>query len=64
MTLRDVLFRSKNVPWSALQVLIGEITYGGRVTDQWDLRCLLSLLNRFYTPELLQSGFTLFQSEV
>ncbi|XP_057306686.1 dynein axonemal heavy chain 6-like [Hydractinia symbiolongicarpus] len=63
MTLRDVLFRSKNIPWSALQVLIGEITYGGRVTDKWDLRCLLSLLKRFYTPELLQSGFTLFQSE-
>ena len=46
-----------DVPWKALAYLTGDITYGGRVTDDWDRRCLHSLLNRFYSPDALQSGY-------
>lgn len=31
----------------------GEITYGGRVTDYWDLRCLKTILKIFFSPETL-----------
>lgn len=48
---------SEAVPWKALQYLTGDITYGGRVTDDWDRRCLHSLLSRFYSPAALEPGY-------
>jgi hypothetical protein len=38
--------------------LIGEVIYGGRVTDEWDMRCLGALLKRFFCPEALTSEYT------
>lgn len=43
------------VPWKALHYLTGDITYGGRVTDDWDRRCLHALLSGFYSSHALQS---------
>lgn len=36
---------------------LGEITYGGRVTDFWDQRCLRTILRRFFSPATLDSGY-------
>ena len=44
---------------SGLQVLkytAGQINYGGRVTDDWDRRCLLNVLEDFYCPAVLSPG--------
>lgn len=38
--------------------LKGEITYGGRVTDYWDLRCLKTILEGFFSPRILGAGYT------
>lgn len=35
------------IPWDALHFLTGEIYYGGRVTDEFDRRCLMANLHRF-----------------
>lgn len=35
----------------------GHINYGGRVTDDWDRRCLLTLLADYYSPAVLSDRY-------
>ncbi|KAG7486149.1 dynein heavy chain 6, axonemal [Solea senegalensis] len=45
------------IPWDALTYITGEITYGGRVTDAWDQRCLRTILKGFFSPKTLEHGY-------
>ncbi|KAM9856968.1 dynein axonemal heavy chain 1 [Aulostomus maculatus] len=51
--LRMFLDEYRNIPYKVLKYTAGEINYGGRVTDDWDRRCLLSVLEDFYCPAVL-----------
>jgi dynein heavy chain len=55
--LRMFLNEQANIPWDALRFLTGEIIYGGRVTDDWDRRCMMSILCRFYSEQILGEGY-------
>uniref|UniRef100_A0AAY4DWD2 AAA+ ATPase domain-containing protein n=1 Tax=Denticeps clupeoides TaxID=299321 RepID=A0AAY4DWD2_9TELE len=44
--------------------LSGEITYGGRVTDAWDQRCLNTVLRRFFSPHTLNEGYAYSKSGI
>ena len=37
--------------------MTGEINYGGRVTDSWDIRCLNYILLSFLKPEILKDNY-------
>ena len=53
------------VPFDAITYLTGECNYGGRVTDDWDRRCLLTMLADFYNPDVLeQQRYRFTQSEL
>eukprot|EP00002_Diphylleia_rotans_P012132 TRINITY_DN2375_c0_g1_i1.p1 TRINITY_DN2375_c0_g1~~TRINITY_DN2375_c0_g1_i1.p1 ORF type:complete len:4335 (+),score=913.34 TRINITY_DN2375_c0_g1_i1:198-13202(+) len=43
--------------YEALRYVIGEINYGGRVTDQWDRRCLNALLSEYMTRQVLEDDY-------
>ncbi|KAJ3101998.1 Dynein heavy chain 6, axonemal [Phlyctochytrium planicorne] len=55
--LKNTLHESKTVPWDALLYLTGDITFGGRVTDDWDRRALQSILARFYSFQILDDSY-------
>eukprot|EP01029_Cantina_marsupialis_P005823 TRINITY_DN1630_c1_g5_i3.p1 TRINITY_DN1630_c1_g5~~TRINITY_DN1630_c1_g5_i3.p1 ORF type:complete len:1943 (+),score=485.57 TRINITY_DN1630_c1_g5_i3:173-6001(+) len=62
--LKMFLEEQDHVPWDALRFVTGEINYGGRVTDDWDRRCLRSVLNHICTPSLFEEDYKFSQSGV
>ena len=56
MQLRMYLEEQPTVPFETLNAVVGDITYGGRVTDKWDKRTNLSVLRRFFAPPILEDG--------
>lgn len=50
-----------------LQVLLytaGHINYGGRVTDDWDRRCLMNILGDFYNIKVISNYFVYSESGI
>lgn len=52
------------IPWDALEYITGEITYGGRVTDYWDLRCLKTILRGFFSAPTIAPEYSYSRSGV
>ena len=48
---------NENIPWEAMLYMTGHINYGGRVTDDWDRVCLLSILKKYYSFDALQDDY-------
>jgi dynein heavy chain len=55
--LRRFLQEQEIFPWDALNYVTGQINYGGRVTDDWDRRCLMSILSIYLVPEILSDDY-------
>jgi len=56
------LEEQEDIPWDALLYVTGHINYGGRVTDDWDRVCLIAILKKYYTNDILEDGYMLSQS--
>lgn len=62
--LKLFLDEQEEVPWEALMFMIGSINYGGRVTDYKDLRCLITILNKYCTDEIKEDEYKFSESEI
>ncbi|KAJ3342024.1 Dynein heavy chain 7, axonemal [Gonapodya sp. JEL0774] len=60
--LQKFLNEYDEVPFKAITYLAGECNYGGRVTDDRDRRCLMSLLSLFYKPDVVEMDSYKFSS--
>lgn len=47
------------VPYDDLRYLVGEIMYGGHITDDWDRRLCKTYLEEFIKPEMLEGELCL-----
>ncbi|XP_043065698.2 dynein axonemal heavy chain 6 [Drosophila bipectinata] len=48
---------AEDIPWEAILYINGEITWGGRVTDYWDLRCLRTILMIFSSKRIIHPEY-------
>merc|ERR1719235_297696 len=46
------------VPWVTLNYIIAEVNYGGRVTDDKDVRLIAAILQRYFNENVLEDGYT------
>jgi dynein heavy chain len=60
----DELRPEDKIPYSALAYLVGECNYGGRVTDDKDRRCIMNILDDFYTPSIIDDNYKFSSSGV
>ncbi|XP_014742318.1 PREDICTED: dynein heavy chain 9, axonemal [Sturnus vulgaris] len=57
--LHNYLQASSKVPYDDLRYLVGEIMYGGHITDDWDRRLCRTYLEEFIKPEMLEGELCL-----
>ncbi|NWT02283.1 DYH9 protein, partial [Mionectes macconnelli] len=57
--LHNYLQASSKVPYDDLRYLVGEIMYGGHITDDWDRRLCKTYLEEFIRPEMLEGELLL-----
>ncbi|XP_060531522.1 dynein axonemal heavy chain 12 [Cylas formicarius] len=49
----QIFINESDEPFEALTYLIGECNYGGRVTDDWDRRLIVTILSNFLNPYIV-----------
>lgn len=55
--LHMFLLEYEDIPFKVLSYTAGQINYGGRVTDDWDRRCLMNVLADYYKPEVVNPDY-------
>ena len=61
-TLKMFLEEQAEIPWESLVYVTGQINYGGRITDDQDRRCLMTILQKYYSPPILESDYKFSES--
>jgi dynein heavy chain len=62
--MKMLLEDQEQIPWDSMLFVSGHINYGGRVTDEWDRRCLISMLKKFYTEDVLKENYLFSESGI
>jgi dynein heavy chain len=62
--LKMYLDEQPDTPYAALNYLVAEVNYGGRVTDDKDIRLIKALLKKYFCPEILNDNYRLSKLEM
>nr|WAW84827.1 axonemal dynein heavy chain 1 [Halisarca dujardinii] len=52
----------EEIPFKVLKYTAGHINYGGRVTDDWDRRCIMNILDGYYNPKVMDVEYKFSES--
>lgn len=63
MQVKMFLNEQPDVPYKALNYLVADVNYGGRVTDPKDKILIASLLQKYFTPEIMNDSYKLSRLE-
>jgi dynein heavy chain len=55
--LKIFLSEYDEIPYKVLKYTAGEINYGGRVTDDWDRRLMMTVLEDFYNGKVVEDEY-------
>jgi len=55
--LQLFLKEQENIPWESLEYVVGQINYGGRVTDPQDRGTLMDVLIKYITPKIISEEY-------
>lgn len=64
LQLETFLEKYEHVPYRVLEHLTGHINYGGRITDDWDRRLVMTLLASIMTEDILSDSYELAPGEL
>ena len=56
MQVRNYLEEVETVPYDTLNVCVGEVSYGGRVTDKQDKLCNMAIIRNYFQPDIMIDG--------
>ncbi|XP_036367019.1 dynein heavy chain 1, axonemal-like isoform X1 [Octopus sinensis] len=62
--LKMFLSEYTEIPFKVLKYTAGHINYGGRVTDDHDRRCLMTILDDFYNSQIFEENFAYSESKI
>ena len=57
MMLTYVDENEEDIPWKSITYLVGDVNYGGRVTDDWDRRTMKTTLKKFLNEKLFDDKY-------
>lgn len=60
--LRLFFEEQESIPWESLEYIIGQINYGGRVTDPQDRGTLQTILRNYLCPSIMDDNFKFSES--
>lgn len=55
--LKLYIEEQNEIPLETLNVIIADVTYGGRITDVWDKRTNSSLMRKFFCEDILDDAY-------